>query len=115
MTGILSGRSFFYSGSLFALVCIFMEEIVEEKKVLSGFCIVVADRGWIYVGQVEHDGNWCVITGARNIRRWGTSAGLGELAEDGPTSETKMDYYGTVRIPSSSVLSMIDAQAEKWK
>ena len=59
--------------------------------------IIVADRGWIFVGQCEdQDDGSVIIRNARNIRRWGTTCGLGELAS-GPTSETVIDTYGTVR------------------
>lgn len=58
--------------------------------------IIVADRGWVFVGRcVENENGSVTITDARNIRRWGTTAGLGELI-NGPTNETKHDYYGTV-------------------
>ena len=46
---------------------------MEQQQVLTGFAIVVADRGFVYVGDVSHDGNWCVVSNARNIRRWGTT------------------------------------------
>lgn len=29
---------------------------MEKKNVLSGFSIVVLDRGFVYVGDVTHDG-----------------------------------------------------------
>ena len=88
---------------------------METKKVLSGFSIVIADRAWIYVGDVEHDGEWCTVTNARNIRRWGTDKGLGQIAENGPTSDTVLDSYGTVRIPASSVITLIDTEKSKWQ
>ena len=87
---------------------------MDEKTVLKGFAIVVADRGWVYIGEVEHDGDWCVITGAKNIRRWGTTTGLGQLARSGPTAETQHDDYGTVRVPAHAVISIIDADRTKW-
>lgn len=49
---------------------------MQEVKTLRGFSIVVLDRGFVYVGNVEHDGEWCVIRNARNIRYWGTERGL---------------------------------------
>lgn len=48
---------------------------MEHKSVLSGTAIVVLDRGFVYVGQVTIDGDWCVITDAQNVRRWGTTRG----------------------------------------
>ena len=87
---------------------------MESKQVLSGFAIVVADRGFVYVGQVEVADGWCVITKARNIRYWGTTAGLGELALNGPTGKTKLDPISTVRIPMRAVIGVIDSEASKW-
>lgn len=75
--------------------------------------IVVGQRGWIFVGQVSDDGEDLVITNARNIRIWGTTKGLGELA-DGPTSTTKHDAYGTVRIPRLTVVARINVTAGAW-
>ena len=59
--------------------------------------IIAADRGWVFVGDCEdqEDGS-VVIRNAKNIRRWGTTAGLGELC-NGPKENTKTDNYGTVR------------------
>ncbi len=59
--------------------------------------IIVADRGWVFVGNCEDNTDGTVtIRNARNIRLWGTTKGLGELA-DGPLSSTKHDLYGEVR------------------
>lgn len=64
---------------------------VGEKR------IVVADRGWVFVGACEdHADGSVTIRGAKNIRSWGTSAGLGQLA-NGPLPNTVADDYGTVR------------------
>ena len=84
------------------------------EEMLGGFAIVVADRGFVYVGNVQHDGKWCKVTNARNIRQWGTSRGLGELALNGPQAETKLDDVGSVSIPAHAVISMIDTEAAKW-
>jgi len=88
---------------------------MEQKTVLKGFSIVVVDRGFVFVGNIEHDGEWCIVSNARNLRRWGTSGGLGELASNGPTDETTIDNYGTVRIPGKSVIALIDSEESKWK
>ena len=60
---------------------------MEETTVLSGYGIVVVDRGFVYVGDVRCGPEWCIITNARNIRCWGTTRGLGQLALEGPTKE----------------------------
>jgi hypothetical protein len=43
----------------------------------NGFRIVVLDRGFVYVGDVEQKADTLRISNARNIRAWGTTAGLG--------------------------------------
>lgn len=87
---------------------------MEKKCILSGYAIVVLDRGFVYVGDVNISGDWCVISNARNVRYWGTKEGLGELARKGPLSETKLDTVGTVRAPMRAVISVIDTEASKW-
>jgi len=88
---------------------------METKKVLSGYAIVIADRGFVWVGQIEHDGEWCVVRDARCIRVWGTTKGIGQLALDGPTSKTTLDNAGCVRIPARAVIGIIDTEAAKWQ
>lgn len=65
--------------------------VIGEKR------IIVADKGWIFVGDCEdHCDGSVTIRNAKNIRQWGTTNGLGELCT-GPTPKTKSDVYGTVR------------------
>ena len=87
---------------------------MDTKTVLKGFGIAVLDRGFVYVGDIEHDGEWCVITNAKNIRQWGTERGLGQLALTGPTDKTKLDAVGTVRVSARALISIIDTEAAKW-
>jgi hypothetical protein len=59
--------------------------------------IIVADRGWVFVGNCTDNADGSVtIRNAKNIRSWGTTKGLGELSK-GPTESTKFDEYGTVK------------------
>lgn len=71
-----------------------------------GTQIVVLDRGFVYVGKVAVEGDFVTITNARNIRKWGTSRGLGELV-NGPTSNTVLDEVGTVVAPVRAVIHFI--------
>ena len=88
---------------------------MERKTVLSGFAVVVLDREFVYVGHVECDADWCVISDAHNIRIWGTTKGLGELVRSGPTDKTTLDAVGTVRAPMRAVISVIDTEEALWK
>jgi len=87
---------------------------MQRKETLTGYAVVVLDRGFVYVGHVECDDRWCVITDARNIRYWGTTQGLGEIVLGGPTSKTKLDAVGTVRAPLHAVIHIMDTEKSKW-
>ena len=87
---------------------------MEKKEILAGFGVVVVNRGFVYVGDVQMDSSFCVISGAKNIRRWGATKGLGQLAIEGPTPSTVLDEAGTVRIPMHAVVSVIDSETSKW-
>jgi hypothetical protein len=87
---------------------------MESKQVLEGFAIVIADRGYVYVGNVACDDRFTIVTDAKNIRRWGTTKGLGELALEGPKSETVLDNVGTVRIPARAIISILDTESRLW-
>ena len=87
---------------------------MEKKCILQGLAIVVLDRGFVYIGKVTMENDWCVIENAKNIRIWGTTNGLGELVK-GPTKNTKLDQAGTLRAPMRAVIHIIDVEADKWK
>lgn len=81
---------------------------------MSRWQIVIADRGWVYVGRVSRDGDQVVITECQNIRRWGTTGGLGELALKGPLADTNLDHYGTVRLHVLASLGSVECDEAAW-
>lgn len=76
--------------------------------------IVIAQRGWVFVGDVARSGDDVTISQAQCIRRWGTTKGLGELAKNGPQPNTVLDDMGTVRLHALAVVASLDCEAEKW-
>lgn len=76
--------------------------------------IVVAQSGWVFVGEYAEDDAKITLTNAQNIRQWGTTKGLGELALKGPTNQTQLDPYGVVHILKSAVLLTIESNGESW-
>lgn len=88
------------------------EDAVSKPK---GKQIVILDRGFVYVGDVAFDGDWIVISNAANVRRWGTKRGLGELATNGPTSNTQLDLTPTIRAPLRALIAAIECEPAKWK
>jgi len=80
-----------------------------------GICIVILQRGWVYVGHKYQLGDRCWLEDASNIRQWGTTKGLGELAEGGPTSSTKLDQcYKPVLYHELAEINSIECEKSKW-
>jgi len=77
--------------------------------------IAILDRGFVFVGNVSVEGDWLFITNAQNVRRWGTTKGLGELASKGPLKDTVLDASGTVRAPLRALIGLIKCEAASWK
>src|SRR5690606_26798276 len=85
----------------------------KRERVEHGLQIVVADRGFVYIGFVTTDGEWVRIKAAKNIRRWGTTKGLGELVH-GPTSNTELDEVGDIRMPFHALQHLIAVEDGSW-
>lgn len=79
-----------------------------------GLCIVVLDHGFVYVGQLTTDDKFLTIVDAQNIRRWGTTKGLGQLALDGPQPNTVLDNCGTVRALIGELKHWIFCEVSAW-
>lgn len=73
--------------------------------------IVVAQRGWVFVGNWSQNGTEVTLTNASVIRRWGTTKGLGQLALDGPTASTVLDPCGTARFHIESIVTTLDVRS----
>jgi hypothetical protein len=92
------------------------KESVVEKDTNSDIKIVVLQRGWIVVGRFSREGTQCQLSNASVIRQWGTTQGLGEIAEGGPTATTKLDKCrGVVKFDYLTVILTIDCEAGKWQ
>lgn len=82
---------------------------------MSRWNIVIAGHGWVYVGKTTREGDQVVIRDCFNIRRWGTTAGLGELARNGPTASTQLDEYGTAQVHVLAIVGgTIACNDEVW-
>lgn len=85
----------------------------NADRIDHGLQIAVLDRGFVYIGRVVTDDGWCYISGAWNIRRWGTTQGLGELV-NGALPNTRLDRVGNVRVPLHALIHLIAVESEKW-
>jgi hypothetical protein len=89
-------------------------ESVSAPKPESKVQIVIAPRGWVFIGYTHETDKHLVIERANVIRVWGTTKGIGELI-NGPLKDTKLDACGVTRIPLGAVLAQIDAEESKWQ
>lgn len=85
------------------------------QEIDHGIQIAVLDRGFVYIGRAKTDDDWLYLTDAQNVRRWGTTKGLGELAATGPTPRTKLDKTGTVKAPLKSLIHLIAVEEQIWE
>ncbi len=77
--------------------------------------IVVLQHGWVIVGDVTQNGDYLTIDNASVIRVWGTTKGLGEIANDGPTSKTKIDPCPTNTVHILTTVTRMDCNANNWQ
>lgn len=86
-----------------------------NKTITGNIKIVILQRGWIMVGYFERNGSDCKLSKASVIRSWGTTKGLGEIAVDGPTSNTELDpCNGLVEFDYLTVVAQIACEEKKW-
>ena len=84
-----------------------METETKQVTDMGPQQIAVLDRGWVHVGKTHRQDDTLVIEDARCIRYWGTTRGLGQLAEGGPTATTKLDPIGRLVVPWHAVKMLI--------
>lgn len=80
--------------------------------------IFILQRGWVCVGHSQDPetcGLWIPVHNARTVRRWGTSKGLEQLANDGPQRETVLEHIVKLRkIPIGAIIQIIDCDETNW-
>jgi hypothetical protein len=86
-------------------------EAKNGKKVTQAIFIV--SENWVFCGEHEMVGDQYVrLRNCYNIRVWGTTQGLGELALKGAQAETVLDFYGVVTLPVAHILGVIECAVE---
>lgn len=76
--------------------------------------IVVLDQRFVSVGVYTQGPDWCSLDHAHVIRRWGTTGGLGQIAEHGPTANTVLDKSPRQSFPTSRIIKTIECNADNW-
>jgi hypothetical protein len=55
------------------------------------------------------------MTDASVVRVWGTSRGLGQIAEGGPSRDTILDRIGKLEFDYLTVVFALDCVQDKWE
>lgn len=88
----------------------------EGQKVIA-----VLQRGWAFVGNYHQAGDSATLTDAACIRRWGTSEGLGEIAEKGPLPDdtqngpTILDKCPPISFHIREAVLIMEVNADAWR
>jgi len=91
------------------------KDSVKAPDIKGSVQIAILQRGWVCVGYFERKGNDCFMKQSSTIRRWGTTHGLGEIAKNGPTPNTKLDKnYGLVEFDILTVVQRLHCEELKW-
>jgi hypothetical protein len=77
--------------------------------------VVVLQRGWVVVGLYSQKGDRIFIRNASVVRRWGTTKGVGELAESGPLANTILDKCARpVSANIAAEVLTVECNPDKW-
>jgi hypothetical protein len=84
---------------------------------VSDIRICILQRGRVVVGEFESDGvtSWSRVKRCACVRLWGTSAGLGQLAKEGPLPDTVLDPQPETEWPTLATVETIKCNPEKWE
>jgi len=86
----------------------------DTPDIDHGFCLVVADRGHVWVGNARDEGDYTIVTDARIVRRFGTDRGLNQIANEGPTAKTIVGAPATLKVARWAIIAIIPCEASAW-
>ena len=100
--------------TLMQLASLLSEEKTEAKNdfEFKGRKIVILQRGWVYVGNLYKRGNDCQLRDCLNIRKWGTTKGLGQLAKEGKQNDTILDKTPDISFHELTVINFINVEKD---
>ena len=88
-------------------------EVATEYQA-SPIQIVVLNKGWVVVGNVEEKNGKTYIRKPSIIRYWGTKKGLGELAMSGKLPNTILDECLDIAVDTANVIFVMNCDQSKW-
>jgi hypothetical protein len=92
------------------------KDSVTTQNITGDVKIIILPNGFVFIGRFSKDASGiCTLRNAYNIRRFGTTTGLGQLAKEGPLPETKLDpMNGEVTFDWMKVIATIDCESSKF-
>jgi hypothetical protein len=78
--------------------------------------IAILNRGYVYLGRMERKGDELLLHECKNVRKWGTTKGLGQLAIEGPQENTVLDECGSspTITPWQNVVTILYCEESAW-
>jgi len=91
------------------------DSVTTRNEIHGDLFIVVLQRGFVAIGNrsVLPTGDY-LLQNAAHIRVWGTTKGLGEIAEGGPTSKTVLDKCPPIEYHPLTAIMHISCKEDKW-
>ena len=77
--------------------------------------IAVLQRGWVVVGRYSQARDTAKLTDASVVRRWGTTKGLGELAQSGPLENTRLDECPPISFHVREAVMVMEVNEDAWR
>lgn len=87
----------------------------DNGQIHFGLNLVVVDNGFVYVGNVVLEEGYYIVVNCANVQKAGTERGFGQIAFDGPTSSTVLDYSPHILVPANRVCHLMKCVDDKWK
>jgi len=95
-------------------IALLFKDMQASLKIDYGFCLVIFEQGFIYVGEFEIDGEFAFIRNARNLRKWNSGKGLQWHVENG-SKDTVLDGKSTDwKGFKTKIINWASTDKEKW-
>lgn len=85
-----------------------------EGRIDLGLNLAIVDNGFVYVGNVYYHDGYYIITNCANVQKAGTERGFGQIAFDGPTKSTVLDYCPHILVPALRTCHLMKCVDSKW-
>jgi hypothetical protein len=86
-----------------------------KEEINHGCCIVILDKGFMYIGELITDEKFLTILNPKNIRKYTSGKGLLWHAQNGSKDMVLDKYEGILKAPYNELKHFIPTNKELWK